>query len=294
MNIIKKWADVPNVPAKNEVLLILQRHGESQGNLNKIMAGQTDLPLSERGVMQAKAACESLAERRIDAVYSSDLVRAYNTASMHAELRKIPTIADAGLREIHIGPWERRTKEELSSEYGEKFGYYFGDGFALYDFGGERAEVLPSDVKADINCIYKETDDFANDIANAKSSACASAESVKGNKCDKSDKDLCAACSRGETVIEAGMRFARTSLKIAKSNIGKTVLIGAHAGVIRAFFGLILGIAPYDIGREFPFAVNASFSYVLYKDGKFLPLIYSDYGHLSETGFLNTLKRNSR
>ena len=90
----------------------------------------------------------------------------------------------------------------------------------------------------------------------------------------------------GESVIGAGIRFAKTAMSVAENNLGKRVLVGTHAGVLRSFFSLLLGIAPKDAGRLVPFAINASFSYVLYRGGRLIPLAYSDYSHLGDVGFL--------
>ena len=72
--------------------LILIRHGESLGNAVRKLLGHTDLDLSPLGYQQAEAAAVALKDERIDAIYSSDLLRAYNTAVPHARLRGIDVI----------------------------------------------------------------------------------------------------------------------------------------------------------------------------------------------------------
>jgi broad specificity phosphatase PhoE len=60
--------------------LIIIRHGETNDNANGICQGQNDSPLSENGIAQAKSLALRFKDRKIDAVYSSDLQRAANTA----------------------------------------------------------------------------------------------------------------------------------------------------------------------------------------------------------------------
>ena len=113
-----------------ETKIILIRHGESLGNANKLYLGHTDLDLSERGKEQALEAAEYFKEREISAVYSSDLLRAYNTALPHAELRGLKVIKSVELREVHVGKWEgmpvaevrRIWPHEFDVEWREKFG----------------------------------------------------------------------------------------------------------------------------------------------------------------------------
>ncbi len=109
-------------PQGTEALFILLRHGESLANAQGIYLGHTDWDLSERGYEQARRAAASLAERRIDEVYSSDLQRAFHTAAAHAQLRGIEVTSSRELREIYLGDWEGRLVTELDSEYPEEFG----------------------------------------------------------------------------------------------------------------------------------------------------------------------------
>ncbi|XP_037093798.1 2,3-bisphosphoglycerate-dependent phosphoglycerate mutase-like [Pollicipes pollicipes] len=68
------------------LLLTLVRHGQSEGNRQQLIQGQSDYPLSELGVRQAEALRHHLVERGVtfDAVYSSDLQR----ARQHQRLRE--------------------------------------------------------------------------------------------------------------------------------------------------------------------------------------------------------------
>ena len=101
--------------------MILIRHGESLGNSKRIILGHTDWDLSQLGYRQAALTAEALADRRVDAVYSSDLIRAYNTVLPMARSRGLSVIADASLRELYVGEWEGREVHELIDSYGDLY-----------------------------------------------------------------------------------------------------------------------------------------------------------------------------
>ncbi len=98
--------------------LILVRHGQSQANDLHIVSGQRDYPLSEMGHVQAeKAAVWLLAKEKITKIYSSDLCRAYDTASPTAERLSLPIQQDAGLREMDMGEIVGLTKAEWQERF---------------------------------------------------------------------------------------------------------------------------------------------------------------------------------
>ncbi len=101
--------------------IIMIRHGESLANAKRIYLGHTDWDLSELGKEQANDAAKKLSSVKIDKIYSSDLIRAYNTALPHASLRGIGIEKRKDLREIYLGEWECRKVEELEKEYPEEF-----------------------------------------------------------------------------------------------------------------------------------------------------------------------------
>ena len=99
--------------------LYLVRHGESEGNKRLIFLGHTDLDITERGHLQAACTAKYLKGIHADAIYSSDLIRAYNTAKHTAELKGMPITKEQGLREIYAGLWENKLYEALRSEFKE-------------------------------------------------------------------------------------------------------------------------------------------------------------------------------
>jgi probable phosphoglycerate mutase len=83
----------------------LVRHGETSGNRDETMVGQLDLPMTELGLKQAKVAGHALKDVKFDAVYSSDLIRARQTADaiLQYQDKTCPLFIDRRLREVHGG-----------------------------------------------------------------------------------------------------------------------------------------------------------------------------------------------
>ena len=131
--------------------LILLRHGQSQWNLENRFTGWVDVPLSERGIAEARAAGTKLRGRRIDRVYTSVLQRAIDTAELaleEARLRDIPTIRDAALNERMYGDLQGKDKDEARREFGEDQVKVWRRSYDVRPPGGESladtaARVLP-------------------------------------------------------------------------------------------------------------------------------------------------------
>lgn len=89
--------------------LVLVRHGETQWNSDNRVQGSVDVPLSEKGRVQAREVAAALSARgfRFGAIFSSDLLRAAETAGIIAEEMNIGVPrTDPLLRELHCGEWE--------------------------------------------------------------------------------------------------------------------------------------------------------------------------------------------
>jgi broad specificity phosphatase PhoE len=86
--------------------IILARHGETDWNRERRWQGHSDRPLNDTGREQALALADELAGQPISAVYSSDLVRAHETARIVAERLGLDVVTVPGLRERRFGSWE--------------------------------------------------------------------------------------------------------------------------------------------------------------------------------------------
>lgn len=218
------WSNLSGFDPAKHTKIIIVRHGESLGNLNHIMLGHTDVDLAPRGFLQADACADYLKGEKIDAIYSSDLVRAMHTAEPHAKLRGMDVIPSRELRECYVGDWENVALDEIVEKWPELFFEGWRKSFGTFRIPG------------------------------------------------------------GESVQEAALRFHNEVLRIARENIGKTVLVAAHAAVIRGFWGKITKTPPEELAVTYPYPTNASCSFLWYDGEEFVPLKYSVDEHLSEIG----------
>jgi broad specificity phosphatase PhoE len=108
--------------------ILLVRHGETDWNLQRRLQGHADTPLNDRGREQARDLAAELADEPIDAVYSSDLVRAHETARIVAEVHGLDVTAIDDLRERHFGTWEGLSDDEIHARFPEAATGALGDG----------------------------------------------------------------------------------------------------------------------------------------------------------------------
>ncbi|MDI6806647.1 MAG: histidine phosphatase family protein [Candidatus Aenigmarchaeota archaeon] len=103
--------------------IILVRHGETEWNVGKIFRGRKDIPLNEMGRKQAELLGKYLSEVRVDAIYSSPLKRALDTANLIAKYQpeKIDVQVTEGLLDINYGEWEGRSEQEVNELYPELY-----------------------------------------------------------------------------------------------------------------------------------------------------------------------------
>ena len=105
-------------PQVTRVLAI--RHGETAWNVDTRIQGQLDIPLNETGRWQAHRLALAVAEEGIDAVYSSDLLRAWQTAQAVSMGSGRSVLADTGLRERGFGIFEGLTFAEIALRWPEQ------------------------------------------------------------------------------------------------------------------------------------------------------------------------------
>lgn len=97
--------------------LIAIRHGETAWNVDTRLQGHLDIALNLKGVWQAAQVAQALAGEPVNAVYSSDLLRAWQTANAIAHATDAPLIAQTGLRERGFGSFEGQTYAEISAQW---------------------------------------------------------------------------------------------------------------------------------------------------------------------------------
>jgi probable phosphoglycerate mutase len=104
----------------NATRIIAIRHGETAWNVDTRIQGQLDMPLNERGQWQAAQLAEALAAQEpLDAIYTSDLKRAHQTATAVATRMGLTAIPHVGLRERGFGAFEGKTFAEIEQDLPE-------------------------------------------------------------------------------------------------------------------------------------------------------------------------------
>lgn len=101
--------------------LYLVRHGQSPGNAEGRFGGHSPTPLSTLGVKQADAAAQALQKEGITAIYSSDLLRAVQTAEPLSRLIDVPVVPNSAFRERNVGVLEGLTFDESKAAYPDDF-----------------------------------------------------------------------------------------------------------------------------------------------------------------------------
>jgi alpha-ribazole phosphatase len=141
--------------------LLLIRHGSTAWNAERRYQGQTDIPLSDDGRDQVKRLAQRLSTERIDAVYASDLRRAWETSKEIAASHGLTVRPDPRLREICFGQWEGKTREQIEADDAERLARWFASPMDNSPPGGETLRAVVKRVGAAYqsiaNCHPEET-----------------------------------------------------------------------------------------------------------------------------------------
>jgi broad specificity phosphatase PhoE len=116
--------------------ILLARHGETDWNEQRRVQGHADRSLNETGRAQARALADELEAVPLDAVYSSDLARARETARIVADRLGLPVTTLRELREKHFGTWEGLTDEEVFRRFPSARGGQWGDAETSEEMSG--------------------------------------------------------------------------------------------------------------------------------------------------------------
>ena len=140
--------------------IIMIRHGYSISNNLKFFTGQSDIELTDIGREQARLCGEFLKEHKgIDAIYSSDLSRAYDTALAVGRALSLDVKKDAELREIFAGEWEMMPFVKIEEKYPAEYAVWKNDIGRANPTGGESVFSMATRVEGAIRRIAAEHDD---------------------------------------------------------------------------------------------------------------------------------------
>jgi broad specificity phosphatase PhoE len=145
-------------PAAADRRLYIVRHGQTERSAGMVYSGQADVPLTATGRRQAAAAGTLLAGADIDAIVSSPLVRARDTAAAIAAATGLTVRVDERLIEVDYGPFEGLDRAGARERFGEAFAAWREDPFGAPVPGMEplddalaRARLATADVLASAN-----------------------------------------------------------------------------------------------------------------------------------------------
>lgn len=126
----------------DSTLILLIRHGQSQGNAEQRFGGHTATPLSELGHKQAEATARALAGEDVTAIYTSDLLRAVETAAPLARATGLPVTQSDAFRERSVGHMEGLTFTEAAELYPAEYAALLRRDFEHVLHGGESYRQL--------------------------------------------------------------------------------------------------------------------------------------------------------
>jgi broad specificity phosphatase PhoE len=134
--------------------LILVRHGETDWNATLRYQGHANIPLNEHGREQARKSGARLARYGATALYTSDIVRAAETAAIVGAATGLTPQPMPDLREIDVGQWEGLTPEELYRRFPEHMAAFDRDPARTVRLGGESYAQLQERALAALNALH--------------------------------------------------------------------------------------------------------------------------------------------
>lgn len=97
--------------------LMLARHGETEWNVGKVFRGRADVNLDEVGIKQAELLGKYLSNSELEAIYSSPVKRALDTANIVARYQKVAVYTAEGLIDFDYGKWQSLPEQEVKGLY---------------------------------------------------------------------------------------------------------------------------------------------------------------------------------
>lgn len=136
--------------------LLMIRHGEIRSNVNKLYAGKSSERLTKAGLVQANEVAARLKDYEINAVYSSHVYRARQTAEIICQKTGHKPVIDSSFREIELGPWEGKYEDDIARLYPREWGIWQKTPADLYLPGRETLEQLLDRVLSGVSGIVRE------------------------------------------------------------------------------------------------------------------------------------------
>lgn len=122
--------------------ILVVRHAQTVGNLDRVFQGRIDLPVSEPGEVQLSLLAKRFADIPVDAVVTSPLPRAVKTAEAITAHNPVPIEFHDGLLEIFAGDFEGRPWDDLPVLFPEAFAHWRKDWSKFRAPNGESCEEV--------------------------------------------------------------------------------------------------------------------------------------------------------
>jgi broad specificity phosphatase PhoE len=122
--------------------LILARHGETVWNVDKVFRGRADVNLDEVGTKQAELLGKYLSDWKLEAIYSSPLKRALNTANIIARYQTVSVCIAEGLIDFDFGEWQSLPEQEVKRLYPAVLDEWHNNPHKAKMPGGESLEAV--------------------------------------------------------------------------------------------------------------------------------------------------------
>jgi len=118
------------------------RHGETNWNILGKTQGHGNSSLTEKGIEQATALAKSMTKHPIDYIYTSDLGRAVETASIIADELNLDIKETPALREMGFGVWEGLLIDEIKKDYDDIYSIWRNTPHLAEIPGGETLKII--------------------------------------------------------------------------------------------------------------------------------------------------------
>ena len=209
---------------------LVVRHGQSVANEMGVFAGDTDHTLTPLGHKQAEITAEYIAKKyKIDAVYTSPLNRAKETAQHTSEKLGIKSQAVWGLHEISAGDWNNKKFDDLVKEYPEEYSVWLNDiGKSQCPNGENPRDVQKRVIETFVNIAKDNENKTVAIFSHGMAIRCA--EAVWQHKDIKDLKDIPWVTNASITVVkyDENKGFCLIERSIDKHLIGNTTKIPAN------------------------------------------------------------------
>lgn len=139
---------------------ILVRHGETDWSKSKkhTFRGQLDIPLNSKGIDQARSVGFALKNEKIDVIFSSSLIRAYDTATEIAKILNLEVFEHSGFIDLDFGDWGGKTHDEIKSIFPKLYQKWRTTPQEMEFPNGESLDVIKIRIENAINGLVEKYD----------------------------------------------------------------------------------------------------------------------------------------